>query len=578
MKPIQRISLAMIVRNESTRIASCLESVKDIIDEIVIVDTGSTDETMQIAAKFTDKIYFYQWHNDFAEARNYAIEQTTGDWVLSLDADERLEGDSDILHSLINQEKYKAFCIPLCAQRESGDYLEYDRFMVLRLFKRNYRFKGAVHEYVNIDDAALIGFANNPVIWHTSVSASERKARRGRNISLIKKALAINKSDPYLNYYLGLEWLALRRLDDSIEAFKTALQQFSSEQVVFRSSIVRHLVTCYKNAGKLKEALCLCLEESQYYHDYCDIFFEAGVIFELLGEYPIAIKWLQESIRLGSPHIAFFHTAGTESYLAFYHLGYCFERLGRLKEAENCYEQALESNTNYYYPLYPLVLVKLTQYGADKVMDFLRGRGYLSIPEVAIKMAELFWTAGLPNISLKCLESIGSHSAASLELLARYQLYSSKPKHAILTISQIHQAGIEPSIELIVDEIVALMILDRFEEARERLLILWKKQHSRDVFRAVFCMYKKLYHKVLISLSNPKAAEALLELRDRCLNVRAEIFYDQYRFAAIINAIDDILCSEAVSAASLINDINEREEGIKKCLEYTFTTLRGIYQ
>ena len=77
----------MIVRNEEAVLARCLESVKD-ADEIIIVDTGSVDRTKEIASIFTDNIYDFQWCDDFAKARNFALAQCTGDWVLSIDADE----------------------------------------------------------------------------------------------------------------------------------------------------------------------------------------------------------------------------------------------------------------------------------------------------------------------------------------------------------------------------------------------------------------------------------------------------------------------------------------------------------
>ena len=95
------ITLAMIVRNEAHYLAACLDSVKDHVDEIVIVDTGSTDHTLHIAAGYTDKIYPFPWQGNFSEARNYAIGQSTGEWILSLDADERLVCPTGHLKSYI---------------------------------------------------------------------------------------------------------------------------------------------------------------------------------------------------------------------------------------------------------------------------------------------------------------------------------------------------------------------------------------------------------------------------------------------------------------------------------------------
>src|SRR5208282_3153424 len=86
--PNPKLSLAMIVKNESRCLARCLQSVKGIADEIVIADTGSTDDTIKIAREFGAKISNFDWVDDFAAARNFAINQTTGGWILVLDADE----------------------------------------------------------------------------------------------------------------------------------------------------------------------------------------------------------------------------------------------------------------------------------------------------------------------------------------------------------------------------------------------------------------------------------------------------------------------------------------------------------
>ncbi len=89
-----RLTLSMIVKNEEKYLRDCLESVKDIADDIVIVDTGSTDYTKEIAKEFNAKVFHFDWINDFSAARNYALKKSEGDWILYLDADERLDKDS----------------------------------------------------------------------------------------------------------------------------------------------------------------------------------------------------------------------------------------------------------------------------------------------------------------------------------------------------------------------------------------------------------------------------------------------------------------------------------------------------
>lgn len=575
---LQRISLAMIVRNEEERLAECLESVKDTVDEMVIVDTGSCDDTVRIAKQYTEKVYCFPWSDDFSAARNFAIEQTIHEWILYLDADERLDIQAGDLYALVNQGRYSAYCLPLYAIKEAGDYRESDRFMVLRLFKRKYRFKGAIHEYVFVNDPEEVGTALFPVICHTAVSSAERHIRRGRNIALLKKAIAENTTDPYLQYYLGIEWLGLGRFNFAISAFRKALNKLSPQQIVFRSPAVRHLIQCYKNAGQLDEAICLCLEESQHYPEYGDLYFDGGVLFELKSEYSIAIKWFQEAVKLGTPPIAFFHTDGTGGYLANYHLGYCSEKIGLYKEAIKHYEEALNNNKNYYYPLYPLVLLQVAQHSAKDAIKYLDERGYLAIPEVAEKMAELFWSIGLPDIGLRCLANTMPLHDAGWELLIQCQLYSGDIAGAFQSIRQMRQNDIAPGAVILVDEIAALLMQDRCEEARGQLWELWRRPESRDTFRAMFCLYKKLCHKIVLPLSNHKAATALLDLERRCLRTQTSKIPEQECFAALIRAIRAILADDTETLALLISELSEKEQDIKRNLDYTFTVLRGLYR
>ena len=102
------LSLCMIVKNEENTLGRCLESVKDIVDEIIIVDTGSTDNTIKIAEKYGAEIFFYKWDNSFANARNYSLSKASKDWILIMDADDELKGeDKDKVIKLINNEDNK---------------------------------------------------------------------------------------------------------------------------------------------------------------------------------------------------------------------------------------------------------------------------------------------------------------------------------------------------------------------------------------------------------------------------------------------------------------------------------------
>lgn len=572
----ERLALVMIVRNEGRRLSACLDSAKDAVDEIIIVDTGSTDNTVSIARQYTQRVYSYQWQDDFAAARNFALSLTTCEWVLSLDADEVLSNTSGI-RSLITNSDYTAFYLPLHALKNEDNMLEYDRFMVLRLFRSNYRFHGSIHEFIKVDPPAAIGQSQLPVIVHIPISTDERHHRRNRNIRLLKNALKKNSADPCLHYYLGTEWLGLGRIDTGIGFFRQALNQLSFQQETFRTCAIRHLIHCYKSTGQLDEGLYLCLEESQNYPEYCDLFFDGGVLFELKEEYSIALKWFEEAVKLSEPPLSFFHTDGTNSYLAYYHLGFCAEKLGLYKEAQHYYEEALAANSAYYYPLYPLVLLKLTHQSAGAVLDFLRTSGHLACGKVAVSMAELFWTAGFPDIALTCLEETACGQPASIELLARCQFYTGKTDCALQSLSQLRLSSCELAADIVIDEISALLLIGRFTEAQQRVWSLWRSKSSRDSFWAAFSLYKKLAHNRLITLPNPHSAAALLALAERCAHNKAA-YSEQKSFARIVTTISELLHTRADYWEMQINDLNKKEAALKQHLTYTFAACRDLVQ
>ena len=169
---MNKLSVCMIVRNEEKNIERCLISIKDIADEIIIVDTGSTDKTTEICKKFNVKLINHKWNDDFSEARNISLDYATKDYILFLDADEEIsKEDRTKLKALLNkdslEEGYFLKLSNVIKGNEVGDYT------VFRLFKNNpkYRFKGKIHEQVattiqELNGKKCIGTLNIKIIHY----------------------------------------------------------------------------------------------------------------------------------------------------------------------------------------------------------------------------------------------------------------------------------------------------------------------------------------------------------------------------------------------------------------------------
>ena len=214
--PTPTLSLCMIVRDEEQRLSACLDSVKDCVDNVVIVDTGSIDRTVEIAQAFNAQlpthVYHFTWCDDFSAARNAALSYVTGDWVLVLDADERLvEGiASDVRSAIAMPDR---LVVNLIRQEIGADQSPYS--LVSRLFRRhpNLEFKRPYHAM--IDDSVeqilqqepdwMIVTIDSVSILHDGYQAdlivSRDKVTKARQT--MERFLKLNPTDPYVCSKLG---------------------------------------------------------------------------------------------------------------------------------------------------------------------------------------------------------------------------------------------------------------------------------------------------------------------------------------------------------------------------------------
>jgi tetratricopeptide (TPR) repeat protein len=202
-----RVSLCMIARDEGATLAACLDSAAAAVDEIVVVDTGSRDDTVAVARARGANVIEAPWTDDFAAARNIALAQATGTWVLALDADERLTLDaSEMLAATVAESHTPALRLPIEEIGASGD-VESIHFAV-RLFRRApaHRWQRPVCERVT---AAATEYAALPIRHLGYATAAARYAKLDRNRLLLERAVAATPADPEIRQRLAWTLLAL---------------------------------------------------------------------------------------------------------------------------------------------------------------------------------------------------------------------------------------------------------------------------------------------------------------------------------------------------------------------------------
>jgi len=233
-KPL--ISLSMIVKNEEKRLAECLESVREIVDEIIIVDTGSTDGTMAIAEQYGAKIFHFPWNGDFAEARNKSISFCTGEWILYLDADERIHSEARFfLREMLKKlpdDVGALLCTIRSPHRQGEQTSETHTGAYPRLFRNygypNIKFQGRVHEQISPSIIALQKaiVSSEIIIDHIGydLEKEEMEKKLKRNYELLIRHVREEPENAYAWFQLGQTLARMNIIQEAEEALRLSLQ------------------------------------------------------------------------------------------------------------------------------------------------------------------------------------------------------------------------------------------------------------------------------------------------------------------------------------------------------------------
>jgi len=254
MKNKNSISLCMIVRNEEANLPRCLESVKNVVDEIIIVDTGSVDRTKDIAQTHGARILDFKWTNNFSAARNQALDCVNTGWIMHLDADECLHAEtSAILKQIVNRTSADALTINVRNYQSASDMVKYIDDPQVRLFRadRGYRYEQAVHEQISHSILREDGKMESTdlVIEHFGYM-DDPADKAERNLPIMEDALKNDPDSPYLNFKMGETLKALNRLDDAKHYLLNVFNQnYKSLPPVLLDTLMLRIYLCFFVCG-----------------------------------------------------------------------------------------------------------------------------------------------------------------------------------------------------------------------------------------------------------------------------------------------------------------------------------------
>ncbi|MEI7025660.1 tetratricopeptide repeat-containing glycosyltransferase family 2 protein [Paenibacillus sp. y28] len=367
------ISLCMIVKNEEKVLRRCLASAAGLADEIIIVDTGSTDATKKIASEFTDLIFDFEWTNDFSAARNESIKHATGRWILYLDADEYLDQATApelrrMLSSLDASEPL-GIVLPIMNMMNSAEENKQRvyRSSATRLFTNGHQlyFTRPIHEQVTCPNGNLKDSNYNSFfIYHSGYTAEvvKEKNKSERNMAIFDELKTkSNTRTPYDCFTLANQYFSIQDYKKALYYYERAYKRAKSG-TPFLPYCVDKLIRIHFILQRYKDAEDYIQKGLQLWGQWPDFHFMLGELYELCGFYKKAEDKFEETIRLAEQR-----EAENPSYCLI-HLEYGkimpYEKLTRLylnrrdlPKTVFALTKVLNLNTQHYQALFQLASI-----------------------------------------------------------------------------------------------------------------------------------------------------------------------------------------------------------------------------
>lgn len=341
------ISVCIIAKNEEKYIGECLRRLSKYDWEIVVVDTGSSDRTVEIALSYTQNVFDFKWINDFSAARNYSISKASNDYILVVDCDEYLEDTPHLPANTLNnissllspREVGMINCKNSINDSFNSSAMEFESFtheQIARVFHKDYTYyQGAIHEQLVSKDNTPLHFISLPLyFYHVGYSSlTVRTQKANRNISILESSIQTKGADPYLYFQLGQTYFGINNYENALLYFKLALTFDVNEKELYVQTLVESYGYCLIYLKKYE--LALQLEEVySTFSKRADFIFLMGLIYMNNAMFDNAIKEFEKSTTIST-----YSVDGVNSYRAYYNIGVIYECMNNLEKARFYYSK-----------------------------------------------------------------------------------------------------------------------------------------------------------------------------------------------------------------------------------------------
>ncbi|MBU1318666.1 MAG: tetratricopeptide repeat protein [candidate division Zixibacteria bacterium] len=303
------VSLCMIVKNEEKMLPRALKSVQGVVDEIVVVDTGSTDKTVEIAESFGAKVFHHEWERDFSKARNQSLSYASREWIFILDADEELvRDDIPLLKEMLQQKGNDLISVSVFNVSDDEGHASF--LPSIRFFRRSVGayYDGIVHNQLKFDEKQYVVLRGGVKIKHYGygLSQEEMKKKVRRSRELLIKQLEDEPNDPFANMNLAQLYRGESATPSAEQCDKIILHAqrvidntdpSSADRGHLHLMALHQLASAYFFKAEYDTAREQCLKALEYKADYLDPIITLGYICSQTGKWSEARQWYESYLR-----------------------------------------------------------------------------------------------------------------------------------------------------------------------------------------------------------------------------------------------------------------------------------------
>ncbi|WP_028589697.1 tetratricopeptide repeat-containing glycosyltransferase family 2 protein [Paenibacillus massiliensis] len=339
------ISACILTKDEEDLIAETIRSVTPYVREVIVLDTGSQDNTVHIARTCGAKVFETEWLDDFAAARNHLLGLAQEEYIFMIDADERYQGKGEDLKRYIQAKHRMPGRIKIINELDQG---ENSVSYITRLIPNNgqYSYRGSIHEQLYCSDESVSGMDTEITVLHEGYKKSilEKKKKTDRNLRLLMKQLNDYPQDPYVLFQIGKTLYVAKDYSQANEYLAASYHLLMNEEAydyTFTPNVVLQYCYCLLKEKKWLELRNILGKALEKYPNYTDLYFiQASSIIESgnVQEFHSIPNIYYSCLELGEVRSGTYETvAGVGSYRALYNLGIYFEITGQIERAKEYY-------------------------------------------------------------------------------------------------------------------------------------------------------------------------------------------------------------------------------------------------